>query len=310
MVLPDQNRSSSMATEAVWEVPEPLSTCEVRLDAETVTTVRQHGNPSGPRVFVSHASGLATDLYYPYWSLLADDYDLMVYDLRNHGWNSVGPQWKHNVPTLIHDHDTILEAIDRVYGSKLTVGVFHSLTTIVALLSVNKFYSALVLFDPPLTRAGMSQREQLEAAERTAAAYRQRAHRFRKREDFVELLRMFPMFRRSVPGVRELMARTTLRRSASGEGYELRCPPEYEAQLMLYCRSFFPLLDLDLLECPTKFIGADPTIPHAYLPALDPRLASLVDYDFIPEATHMLPLEKPEECAALTREFLERHGLA
>ena len=30
-----------------------------------------------------------------------------------------------------------------------------------------------------------------------------------------------------------------------------------------------------------------------------------VDYDFIPETTHLLMLEKPDECAALTLEFLE-----
>jgi len=70
------------------------------------------------------------------------------------------------------------------------------------------------------------------------------------------------------------------------------------------------LPDLDLLECPTKFIGADPAMPHACLPALDPRLASAMNYDFIPETTHLRQLEEPEECAALTREFLEPHGLA
>ncbi|MDE0389097.1 MAG: hypothetical protein OXI75_10400, partial [Rhodospirillales bacterium] len=68
-----------MTADNVWEIPAPLSTFDVRLDADTVTTVRQHGNPSGPRVVLSHGSGLAADLYYPFWSLLADDYDLMVY---------------------------------------------------------------------------------------------------------------------------------------------------------------------------------------------------------------------------------------
>ena len=247
---------------------------------------------------------------FPFWSLLGADFDLMVYDLRNHGWNSVGAQRDHNVPTLIHDHDTILETIDRVYGSKPTVGIFHSLTTIIALLSFSKLYSALVLFDPPLSRFGANETELHDAAERLAAMTRRRGHRFKKREDFVTLLRIVPTFQRTVPGVRELTARTTLRRSESGEGYELRCPREYEAQLMDYCRSFFPLLDLDLLVCPTKFIGSDPTMPHAYLPALDLRLATALDYDFIPESTHLLPLEKPEECAAVTREFLKRHGLA
>ena len=299
-----------MTADAVYELPEPLSVLDVRLDADTVTTLRQHGNPSGPRIVMSHGSGLAVDLYYPFWSLLADDFDLVVYDLRNHGWNDVGAQNDHNIPTLIRDHDLILEAIDRHYGSKPTIGIFHSLTTLVALLSFSKLYAALVLFDPPLTKPGASQIELHDAAERAAVMIRKRGHRFKKREDYIELLGIFPTFKRAVPGVHELMARTTLRPSASGEEYELRCPREYEAQLMDYARSFFPLLDLDLLACPTKIIGADPTLPHAYLPTLDQRLASAMDYDFIPEATHLLPLEKPAECVAVTREFIARHGLS
>ena len=298
-----------MTTEAVWVIPDPLSTLDVRLDADTVTTVRRHGNPSGPRVVLSHGSGLAADLYYPFWSLLAYDYDLIVYDLRNHGWNSVGAQRDHNIPTLIHDHDIILESIDRSFGSKPTVGIYHSLTTIVTLLSFSRLYTALVLFDPPLTRPGANLMELHDAAERQAAIIRRRGQHFSKQEDFIELLGIFPTFKRAVPGVHELMARTTLRPSASGDGYELRCPREYEAQLMDYGRSFFPLLDLDLLACPTKIVGADPTLPHSYLPALDQRLASAMDYDFIPEATHFLQLEKPAECAAMTHEFLERHAV-
>ncbi len=296
--------------DTVWHIPEPVSTCDVRLDDHTVTTVRQHGNPSGPRLVLTHGSGLAADLYYPFWSLFADDFDLMVYDLRNHGWNSVGIQRDHNIPTLISDHDLILDTIVREYGDKPTVGVFHSLAALVQLLSFNKRCSALVLFDPPLTRSGTSQTELHDAAERAARLIRRRGHFFRKREEFVELLGFFPMFRRVVPGVHDLMARTTLRQSADGGGYELRCPREYEAQLMDYTRSFFPLLDLDLVTCPVKIIGADPTLPHAYLPTLDQRIVSAMDYDFIPEATHFLQLEKPGECAAVTREFLEQRGLA
>ena len=299
-----------MTTDAAWEIPEPVSTLDVRLDADTVTTVRRHGNPSGPRVVLTHGSGLAADLYYPFWSLFADDFDVTVYDLRNHGWNGVGAQQDHNIPTLIRDHDLVLESVDRVYGRKPTVGIFHSVTTVVTLLSFSKFYSALVLFDPPLTKSGANQIELHDAAERMANAIRKRSARFKKLEDFVQLLRFLPMFDRTLPGVNELMARTTLRRSESAEGYELRCPPEYEAQLMDYTRSFFPLLDLELVACPTKIIGADPTLPYAYLPNLDQRLASAMDYDFIPETTHLLQLEKPEECAAVTREFLERQGIA
>ena len=69
------------------------------------------------------------------------------------------------------------------------------------------------------------------------------------------------------------------------------------------------LVDFNALPCPAKVIGADPTLVYSYLPsyALDDIMT--VDYDFIPEATHLLQLEKPEECAAAIREFIERHRL-
>ena len=70
------------------------------------------------------------------------------------------------------------------------------------------------------------------------------------------------------------------------------------------------MLDLAVLPCPTKVIGADPTLPYAYLPTFDLGHVQTVDYDFLPEATHLLQLEKPAECVAMLREFLEHHGLA
>ena len=293
-----------MTTQGVWEISEPVSVCDVRLDEHTVTTVRQHGNASGPRLVLSHGNGLAIDLYYPFWSLLADDHELIVYDLRNHGWNSVDRPEDHNIPTLIRDHDLIFETIDGVYGSKPTVGVFHSVSSIIPLLSFSNPYSGLVLFDPPLCKPGKNQIELHNAAEQAAARIRNRGHRFKTREEFSDFLRYIPSFTRVVPGVRELMAETTLRPTASGEEYELRCPREYEAQLMDYARCFFELVNLDLVSCPIKIVGADPTLPYSYLPTFDLSYLMKVDYDFIPEATHFLQLEQPEECAAAVRDFL------
>ena len=116
-------------------MPEPLSVHEVAVDAETTIQVRRHGNPDGPRLVLSHGNGMAIDLYYPFWSLLLDDFDLVMYDLRNHGWNRVSSLADHNVPTLISDHDLILEAIGREWGEKAQVGVFHSVSALVTLLS-------------------------------------------------------------------------------------------------------------------------------------------------------------------------------
>ena len=298
-----------MTEATTWTIPEPLATCDVRLDDRTVTEVRRYGNPSGPRLVLTHGNGLAADLYYPFWSLLADDFDLMIYDLRNHGWNRVGAQRDHNIPTLISDHDLILHTIVREYGDKPTAGVFHSLSALVALLSFSELCSALVLFDPPLCKPAASELEFIAAAERRAALTRRRTERFESEQQFVELLAFAPGFDRVVPGVRALMARATLRKTADGEAYELRCPRDYEAQIVEYARSFAPMLDLTMLTCPTKVIGADPTLPYTYLPTFDLSRATAVDYDFVPEASHFLQLEQPDVCAAMVREYLASQGI-
>ena len=295
------------ATASAWKIPEPLSTRDVSVDHDTVITVRRHGNPAGPRLVLSHGNGLAIDLYYPFWSLLADEFDLVMYDLRNHGWNSVGNPREQNIPTLIRDHDRILEAIDGHFGKKPQIGVFHSVSALITLLSPTRGsgFSARVLFDPPLCKPDDSYEEFERAATRVAAMTRRRTDRFKTREVFADFLPYLPVFQHVVPGVCDLVAMTTLRQCADGDGFELRCPPEFEAQLVDYARAFAVLVDFDSVRCPTKVIGADPMLPYSYLPTMDMSNMLTVDYDFIPEATHLLQLEQPQECVAAMREFID-----
>lgn len=296
-----------MTTETAWELPEPISTHDVQVDDNTLVTLRRHGNPDGTRLVLSHGNGLAIDLYYPFWSLLLDDFDLIVYDLRNHGWNVASSLQNHNLPTLVHDHDIIMDAIDFHYGNKPKVGVFHSISALTTLLSPKhgSDFAARVLFDPPLCKPGRSYREFEEAAHRLASAARKRMARFKNREDFAFLLSFLPNFQRVVPGVHDLFAITTLRENESEGLYELRCPPEYEGQMIDYASTFAVLVDFDALESPTKVIGADPTMAYSYLPTLDLSDVFTVGYDFLPDATHFLQLEQPEQCADLMREFID-----
>ena len=223
----------------IWEVPQPLSTCEVHLDDGSVTVLRRYGNVDGRRLILSHGNGLAIDLYYPFWSLLVDEFDLVLYDIRNHGWNSLGPIGQHNVPMFVADLHRILAAIDREFGAKPHIGVYHSLSALIALLSLSSVvtarvstegpsFSDLVLFDPPLFLPSNSEMFE-EVAEALIRRTRKRTNQFRTPQEYAELLHYSPSFSRMVPGARELMAATTLRRSNDAEHYVLRCPPEYEA---------------------------------------------------------------------------------
>ncbi len=291
----------------IWSIPEPLSVHEVKVDDESSILLRRHGNPDGTRLILSHGNGLAIDLYYPFWSLLTQDFDLIVHDMRNHGWNAVGDLENHNVPTLVRDHDRILEEIGEQFGQKAQIGVFHSVSSLTPLLSESKGseYSALVLFDPPLCKPGRSFRDFEEAANRMAKSTRRRSHQFNAKNSFTELWGIFPTYKAAVPGTIDLLADSTLRESPDGDGFELRCPREYEAQIVDYASVFGVFIDFAKVRCPVKVIGADPTLPFSYLPSLNLSDISSVDYDFLPDATHMLQLEQPEECAAIMREFID-----
>ena len=290
-----------------WRVPAPLETVEAHMADGTVIALRRHGNPDGRRLVLSHGNGLAIDLYYPFWSLLADEFDLVLFDLRNHGWNDVGDLRDHTVPAFVRDHDRILEAIDDHWGNKPKAGIFHSVSALTSLLSPARGggYSALVLFDPPLCKPGRSHADFDTAAKQTAALTRRRSPRFATSQDLIDLVQFMPAFRGAVPGVADLLADATLRETADGDGYELRCPREYEAQIIDYANVFAVSVEFEEIACPVKVIGADPTLPYSYLPTLDLSDMLSVDYDFLPDATHFLQLEKPAECAALMREFLD-----
>lgn len=290
-----------------WELPEPNDVRDVRVDDHTTIKLRRHGNPSAPRLVLSHGNGLAIDLYYPFWSILLDDYDLVVYDQRNHGWNDVGRMEDHTIPTLVRDHDTIVQAIDDLFGTKPKIGVFHSVSGLTTLLSPTKGrpYAARVLFDPPLCKPGRSYADFEEAATRTSKLIRQRAYRFRSLGELSDILPYTPNFQRVVPGVTELFAQTTLRVDDNNQGYVLRCPREYEAQIVEYAGIYAVLVDFETYVCPTKVIGADPLLPSSYLPTLELSDTVNVDYDFLPDATHFLQLEKPEECVNALRDYID-----
>ena len=48
------------------------------MDDGALIILRRHGNPKGQRIVLSHGSGLSADLYYPFWSLLTDSFDIVI----------------------------------------------------------------------------------------------------------------------------------------------------------------------------------------------------------------------------------------
>ncbi|MYI74620.1 MAG: alpha/beta fold hydrolase, partial [Acidobacteria bacterium] len=191
-------------------------------DGAPIRVVR-HGNLSGPRVVLSHGNGFASDSYFPFWRHMLERFDLALYDVRNCGRNPFHAGEAHDYPRFVRDIAQVHGAIAKEWGQKTTIGVFHSMTAIAALLAIIDgvwHWDALVLFDPPVVPPEgnphrgplMSEGETL----RTAALVRQ--NRFRDPDELADVFRWLHRFRRLRPGVAELNARSVLHFDrASGE---------------------------------------------------------------------------------------------
>ena len=311
------------------QVPEPRAVHEVVTADGYPIALRRYGNPDGPRVVMSRGNCFAMDAYWPFWSRFADDFDVFVHDVRSHGWNPVGDPDMQTIPTLAQDFDAVSGAIDRRFGARRKVGVFHSLAALTALhAQATHEYAALVLFDPPMQLPGkaMSALEKLGAG-MAAAARKRRDGRVRGPavgEAGVCAPRGGPVSRRR-PSTRACCRRSRRLRAsgrtgalcahdaasaADGDGYELGCPREHEARLWDSLYPFARTVDFAAIACPVKVIGSDPTVPNSSLPSMHMSELLLFDYDFVPLTTHLMQLEEPDACADLALEYLESQGFA
>lgn len=293
-----------------WTVPEPEAVYEVRAADGYAIGLRRYGNPDGPRLVISHGNGLAIDAYWPFWSRFIRDFDVIVHDVRSHGRNPVGDPDVHSIPMIAEDFTCISRGIDRHFGARPQVGVFHSLSALAALHSAFvREYAALVLFDPPIAVPGRAAAELERVGSQIGRSTRRRPERFESPAAYAAFLSSREAFAGLDAGQLDLLARATLRRIGNGAGFRLSCPPEHEARMWDSLYPFARMVDYGAIACPIKVIGSDSTMPNTFLPSTRVPEQLRLDYDSVPETTHLLQLENPEACAALTLDYLAKRSL-
>ncbi|MGA2409895.1 MAG: alpha/beta hydrolase [Candidatus Binataceae bacterium] len=296
------------------EFPDPIRTVEAVMHDGAIIYIRQHGNPRGPRLALSHGNGLAIDGYLPFWGPLRDRYELIVFDFRNHGRNPAHNLEAHAWPNFIRDSQAIFDLIQREFGAKRTAGIFHSLSAVTAAAfsqQAGPRWDPLVLFDPPfyppedhpLVRNQLGDKDDLASrAERRTPSYRDPMH----------LARQFALRLTGwVPEAYELMARATLRRDDLTGEWVLACPREYEAQVFRGNRDATTWRGMGAMPVPTKLICGDPSLANQVPAQLCAALAAAtpsLDYAIIPGTTHFLQIEQPAACNALMEHFLAANG--
>ena len=103
------------------------------------------------------------------------------------------------------------------------------------------------------------------------------------------------------------MARTTLKESPTGEGFELRSPAQFEAKAWDHASKYAASVDFGAVDCPVNVV-LPATKSQDPMYATNDYAGADVSLVFVPDTTHLLPLEKPRACADALRGCLIRLG--
>lgn len=267
------------------------------------------GGPGRPLHFL-HANGYPPECYTPFLELLKTQYHVFGMLLR--------PLWPDADPEGIQDWHPFSDDLLRFLAdanSGPVIGVGHSIGAVVTLraaLRDPEKFRALILLDPVL----LVPSRLLAWSIVRAIGLGHRLHpkiqgALERRRHFDDLELVFRGYRKR--SVFKYMSDEHLRVYLEGmtrktdHGYELVYPPEWEARIYLTgLRDFDIWRDLPELQAPVLVIRGAET--DTFLE----NAAKLVKWkqprarvETLPESTHLLPLERPQEIFSMMQSFLK-----
>jgi pimeloyl-ACP methyl ester carboxylesterase len=299
------------------EVPQPVTVIDAVAPDGAVLRVRRHGNAqAATRLFISHGNGFAIDGYIEFWRHFLADFDVVVFDMRNHGQNSLAEPPHHDYPHMTADIDAVAKAARAAFGAKPAAGVFHSMSAQAALIQAlqgGDHFAALVLFDPPNVppHDGPARQAMLGYLRMLTIWAGTRRDSFADPSELAQEFTTSRTGRAWTETTPDTMGRAVLRQT--GAGWVLSCPRELEASM--YRQGM--MLDLwprqDQLAVPVTLIGADPERAYAAVTGLSNRdLANEGGFDYrrLADTSHLMQLEQPNACAGLVVDILKKLRLA
>lgn len=279
--------------------------------------VRRGGNRDGVRLYISNGNGFAVDGYRVFWEPLLEEFDVILFDMRNHGRNEPTGADGHHYLQMARDLGSVFHAVDKALGHKKSVGVFHSMSGRAAMkhaVEQEWVWDALVLFDPPnVPPRGHAQYETMRVFELKLVEWAiGRQDVFESPDELLAYYNGNRAQSRWLPQAREDMARAVLSPEGTGK-YALTCRRELEASIYLAALTLDLWPAANRYKGPVKLIGADPDAKGAVPTAAANRALGLegsYDYESVPETGHLLQIERPDACRDAMLAFLAQHGLA
>jgi pimeloyl-ACP methyl ester carboxylesterase len=282
-----------------------------------IVRVRRYAHDNGPRLIASHGNGFAIDAYWPFLKQFAKRFELVVFDLRNHGQNPRHLLQNHRIDRFVSDFETILGTIRTRHGARPTVGIFHSISSITALLHAIRHgwqWDALVAVDPPLVPPpGHHLYTLAHAAElRLSDWASSRRERFETADEFAGILAKARTNAHWIADAPGLIANAVLQHDSADNDWSLVCPGAFEAQVYADNANLNLGPTLQTLAGPLMFACADPRAPKAWSPAkVNAALGQTHGhaYHAFEGTGHMLQLERPEQVSARIQTFFDDTGI-
>jgi len=291
-------------------------TCITLSDGARVS-VRRWGQERDQRVVISHGNGLAVNGLWEFGRELMDEFEVIAFDLRNHGESLPAAQADMPWHRYIADIPEIFDAISDAFGSKKTHGAFHSMSSVcvlVAQLDNPRPWSTLTLFEPPLAPSiAPDILHRFEAMQKTLGE-----RTLRRRRYFDSPQELARSFERAEPfsgidsGVIQQLASALLRKIDNG--WELSCAPEFETANFVTVPSLSTRWsELSKIDVPVQLVLGDPSVHD--MPILV-EMGQLMAGTFGFHATecagenHFMQMRQPTLCAQKVADFIKRHGKA
>ncbi len=269
---------------------------------------------TGPEFHFLHANGYPPACYLPLIDLIKEKYHVTGMHLR--------PLWPGSKPSEISSWHPFSEDFrnflaEQNFGPIIAAG--HSLGAVISLRAALKYpslFRALILIDPVIFSPRMITSYRLI----NAVGLSDKFHPWikgalRRRRKFDNLDALFNAYRRK--SIFHYFSDESLwayihgiAKPSSQGGFELTFSPEWEAQI--YHTGIWPDMDLwknlPSLSVPTLIIRGSET--DTFLPAAARRIKRIrpeIVITSVKEATHLVPLEKPQETFDIIQNFLATH---
>lgn len=269
--------------------------------------IRRWGEPKPERIVISHGNGLAVDGFRDFGAALAQDYEVIAFDMRNHGQSGPGAVLDDPWPRFLKDIPEIFDAIQQTFGEKPTHGAFHSLSSASTLMAQGQTprpWQTLTLYEPPIPPATDQELLQefldlhLELSQRT----RNRRRRFTGPDQLVRSFERSPTFGGISRDALFRLARAmmTFTDDGSETPWQLICDPEMEANTYDIRRACDYWKDIEQVETPVQIVLGT-TLGHD-MPILI-RTATHLARTFgfrgvsVEGGGHLMQLQRPERSA-------------